>query len=71
MAAPFFMMGLNANINLECDEFYSLEYIQQLRPFMMSLDDLTKKICGQDRRAVLEAKVNPAEYPLSEEDSLE
>ena len=71
MAAPVFMMGLNANVNIECDDFYSLEYIEQLRPFMMSLDGLTEIICGKDRNAVLEAKGNPAEYPLSEEDSLD
>jgi hypothetical protein len=71
MAAPVFMMGLNANVNLTFDDFDAIKSHPMAGPAMVSFSDLFEGMFGQNKEDALASKVNPADNPLSEEDDAE
>jgi hypothetical protein len=53
MAAPVFMLGLNANVNLTFDDFDSIKSHPMAGPGMVSFSDLFEGVLGQSKEDAL------------------
>lgn len=69
MAAPVFMLGLSANVDIEFDDFESVQSHPMAGPALVSFSDLVEGMLGDSKDALLNDKKDLTDVKLEADDS--